>query len=69
MLESIIGRSVSPRQIAIVGVGVVITALVFGLSTWAVKPVQVPLFSRLADRVGLRHHGKTDRTQYPVQAR
>lgn len=47
MLESIIGRSVSPRQIAIVGVGVVVTALVFGLSQWATKPVRVPLFAGL----------------------
>ncbi|MEP6833508.1 MAG: flagellar basal-body MS-ring/collar protein FliF [Gemmatimonas sp.] len=47
MLESIIGRSVSPRQIAIIGVGVVVTALVFGLSTWAAKPVKVPLFAGL----------------------
>ena len=47
MLESIIGRSVSPRQIAIVGVGAIVTALVFGLSTWAAKPVKVPLFAGL----------------------
>lgn len=47
MLESIIGRSVSPRQLAIVAVGVVATALVFGLSTWAAKPVKVPLFAGL----------------------
>ncbi|MEO7363735.1 MAG: flagellar basal-body MS-ring/collar protein FliF, partial [Gemmatimonadaceae bacterium] len=44
MLESIIGRSVSPRQLAIVGVGVVATALVFGLSQYATRPVRVPLF-------------------------
>ena len=44
MLESIIGRSVSPRQIAIIGVGVVVTALVFGLSQYATRPTRVPLF-------------------------
>lgn len=44
MLESILGRSVSPRQIAIVAVGAVVTALIFGLSTWAAKPVKIPLF-------------------------
>lgn len=47
MFESILGRSVAPRQIAIIGVGVVVTALVFGLSTWAAKPVRVPLFAGL----------------------
>lgn len=44
MLENIIGRSVSPRQLAIVGVGVVATALVFGLSQYVTRPVRVPLF-------------------------
>ncbi|MGV3710109.1 MAG: flagellar basal-body MS-ring/collar protein FliF [Gemmatimonas sp.] len=44
MLESILGRSVSPRQIAIVAVGVVATALVFGLSNYATRPVRVPLY-------------------------
>ncbi|MEO7996847.1 MAG: flagellar basal-body MS-ring/collar protein FliF [Gemmatimonadaceae bacterium] len=47
MLESIIGRSVSPRQLAIVGVGVVATALIFGLSQYVTKPVRVPLFAGL----------------------
>ncbi|MBC8087843.1 MAG: flagellar M-ring protein FliF, partial [Phycisphaerae bacterium] len=47
MFESIFGRSVAPRQLAIVGVGVVVTALVFGLSSWAAKPVRVPLFAGL----------------------
>jgi flagellar M-ring protein FliF len=44
MLESILGRSVSPRQMAMVGVGVVVTALVVGISNWATKPEYVPLF-------------------------
>lgn len=47
MFESILGRSVAPRQAAIVGVGVLVTALVFGLSTWATQPVMVPLFAGL----------------------
>lgn len=35
----------SARQVAIIAVGVVVTALVFGLSSWATRPTMVPLFA------------------------
>jgi flagellar M-ring protein FliF len=33
------------RQAAIIAVGVIVTALVYGVSTWAVKPTMVPLYA------------------------
>lgn len=41
-LESVLNRF-SPRQAAIIVVGIVVTAAVFGISRWATKPVMVPL--------------------------
>lgn len=40
--ESVLSRF-SPRQAAIIAVGVVVTAAVFGISRWATRPVMVPL--------------------------
>ncbi|MDQ6612009.1 MAG: flagellar M-ring protein FliF, partial [Gemmatimonadota bacterium] len=45
LVESIFGRSVAPRQMAIIGVGVIVTAAVFGISQWATEPVWTPLFA------------------------
>ena len=47
LVESIFGRSAAPRQIAIVGVGVIVTAAVFGVSQWAVEPQLMPLFANV----------------------
>lgn len=41
-LESVLNRF-SPRQAAIIAIGVVVTAAVFGISRWATRPVMVPL--------------------------
>jgi flagellar M-ring protein FliF len=43
--DSLFGRLGGGRQAAIIAVGVVITALVFGVSQWATKPTMVPLYS------------------------
>lgn len=45
MFESIFGRSIAPRQAAIVGAGVLVMALVLGMSYWGVSPSTVPLFA------------------------
>lgn len=45
LLESLFGRVGNPRQIAIVGVGVIATALIFGVSRWATQPTMVPLYA------------------------
>ncbi|MBC8085841.1 MAG: flagellar M-ring protein FliF, partial [Phycisphaerae bacterium] len=47
MLESIFGRSVAPRQAAIIGVGVLVTAAIVGIANYTTKPVQIPLFAGL----------------------
>lgn len=43
--ESLFGRMSGARQVAIIAVGVAVTAGVFGISTWATKPTMVPLFA------------------------
>jgi flagellar M-ring protein FliF len=43
--DSLFGRSGGARQAAIIGVGVVVTALVFGVSRWATQPTMVPLYA------------------------
>ena len=45
LFESIFGRNVASRQIAIIGVGVLVTAGVFGVSQWAGDPQMMPLFA------------------------
>ncbi len=45
LADSLLGRLGSGRQAAIIAVGVVVTALVFGVSRWATKPTLVPLYS------------------------
>jgi flagellar M-ring protein FliF len=45
MFESLFGRGAASRQIAIIGVGVLVTALVFGVSRWATKPAMMPLYA------------------------
>ena len=48
LLESLFGRVDGRRQTAIIIVGVLVTAAVFGLSRWATKPVFAPLFTDVA---------------------
>jgi len=45
LLPSFFSRADGNRQIGIIAVGVVATALVFGLSRWATAPVFVPLYA------------------------
>ena len=45
LMESLFGRVGGTRQAAIIIVGVLVTALVFGVSRWATQPEMVPLFS------------------------
>ncbi|BAH37373.1 MAG TPA: flagellar M-ring protein FliF [Gemmatimonas aurantiaca] len=45
LLESLTGRLGGARQAMIIAVGVVVTALVFGVSRWATKPTMVPLYA------------------------
>ena len=45
LVESVLGRNVASRQIAIVTVGVLVTAAVFGVSQWAGQPQMMPLFA------------------------
>ncbi len=45
LMESLFGRMGNGRQIAIIAVGVVATALVFGVSRWATQPTMVPLYA------------------------
>lgn len=42
-LDTVLGRIGGPRQIAIIAVGVLVTAAVFGVSRWATEPTWVPL--------------------------
>lgn len=42
---ALFARLGGPRQAAIILVGVVVTALVFGVSRWATRPTMVPLFA------------------------
>ncbi len=43
--ESLFGRMSGGRQVAIIAVGVLVTAGVYGVSTWATQPNWVPLYS------------------------
>ena len=45
--DSLFGRMSGARQAAIVAVGVIVTAAVFGVSRWATQPTMVPLYSDL----------------------
>jgi len=45
LVESLFGRVSGGRQAAIIAVGVLVTAAVFGISQWATKPVMVPLYA------------------------
>jgi flagellar M-ring protein FliF len=45
LMESLFGRTGAGRQIAIIAVGVIATALVFGVSRWATQPTMVPLYA------------------------
>ena len=45
LLDSLFGRMGGGRRAAIVAVGVLVTAAVFGLSRWATEPVMVPLYA------------------------
>lgn len=47
LLDSVTGRLGSARQATIIAVGVIATALVFGISRWATKPTMVPLFANV----------------------
>ncbi|MCA0375364.1 MAG: flagellar M-ring protein FliF [Gemmatimonadetes bacterium] len=42
-LDTALGRIGGPRQLAIIAVGVLVTAAVFGVSRWATEPTWVPL--------------------------
>lgn len=43
--DSMFGRLSGGRQVAIIAVGVVVTAAVFGVSRWATAPTMVPLYA------------------------
>ena len=43
--ESLFGRMSGGRQVAIIAVGVLVTAGVFGVSRWATQPTWVPLYA------------------------
>lgn len=45
LLESIFGKNFGPRQMAIVGVGIAVTAAVIFVSRYAAQPDMVPLFA------------------------
>lgn len=45
LLESLTGRLGGARQAMIIAVGVIVTALVFGVSRWATKPTMIPLYA------------------------
>ena len=45
LLDSLLGRLGGGRQLAIIAVGVIVTALVFGVSRWATAPTMVPLYA------------------------
>lgn len=44
-LESVAGRLGNARRAMIIATGVVVTALVFGISQWATRPILVPLYA------------------------
>ena len=46
-LDSLTGRLGGGRQLAIIAIGVVVTAVVFGVSRWATAPTMVPLYADL----------------------
>jgi len=46
-LQALFGRVGGARQAAIIAVGVLVTALVYGVSQWVTKPVLVPLLSNV----------------------
>ena len=43
--DSLFGRMSGGRQVAIIAVGVIVTAAVFGVSRWATQPTMVPLYA------------------------
>lgn len=43
--ESLFGRLSGGRQVAIIAVGIAVTAAVYGVSNWATKPTMVPLYA------------------------
>ncbi len=45
LLDTLMGRLGGGRQAAIIAVGVLVTALVFGVSRWATAPTMVPLYA------------------------
>ena len=45
LLDTLMGRLGGGRQAAIITVGVLVTALVFGVSRWATAPTMVPLYA------------------------
>ena len=45
LMESLFGRAGNGRQIALIAILVVVTALVFGVSRWATQPTMVPLYA------------------------
>jgi flagellar M-ring protein FliF len=45
LMDSLTGRLGNGRQIAIIAVGVITTALVFGISRWATQPTMVQLYA------------------------
>lgn len=45
LIDTIMGRLGGGRQAAIIGIGIVVTALVFGVSRWATAPTMVPLYA------------------------
>ena len=44
-MQSLFGRVGGAKQAGIIAVGIVVTALVFGVSRWATQPTMVPLFA------------------------
>ncbi len=46
-MQSLFGRVGGAKQAGIIAVGIIVTALVFGVSRWATQPTMVPLFADL----------------------
>lgn len=45
LLDTLMGRLGGGRQATIIAIGVIVTALVFGVSRWATAPTMVPLYA------------------------
>ena len=51
LIESIFGKNVAARQVAIVGVGVLVTALVFFISKYGTQPAMLPVVVNVSPKI------------------